>query len=359
MNLKKELPELGKLPPDVFSEIIYPNTGKAREEVAVMPAFGVDFGVVELGDLALIVKTDPVFIVPEYGWKKSSWFAVNILASDVSVSGSPPMYMAIDLNLPKRMKRDEFEFMWKGISDECKNLGISIVAGHTGKYEGTDYPMIGGATMLSVTSRDGYITTQMAKPGDKVLMTKGPAIEAAGILSSMFPGYVEKKFGREFADNVSELFYRQSVVKDALTLAKIGLRTGVTSMHDATEYGVWGALHDIADASGYGIEIQEDLLFYDSDAFKVLNAFAEVTGIEADPFAAISEGTLVATVKPERAEDAVKILRNSGINAGIIGEVKEDRRVTIRKGSATENIKRPEIDPFWPIFFKSLQIFKG
>jgi len=350
------LPQLGKLPPDVFSQVIYPNLGKKNPRVVVPPTSGVDFGVVELADGALIIKTDPVFIVPEYGWEKSAWFAVHILASDVAVSGSPPMYMAIDLNLPRAMKREEFELMWKGISLECERLGISIVAGHTGVYEGTGYPMLGGATVLSVAPRDGYVTTQMARPGDKVLITKGPAVEATGIFSSMFHGYLEKRYGADFADRAAEAFYQMSVVRDALTLAKIGLRSGVTSMHDATEYGVWGALWDIAEASKNGILVQEDALIVPDEIRAVLDSFSELTGIKADPFACISEGTLVATVRPEKEGQAIQILKEAGIRAWVIGEVtRGPAKVQLAHEGKVREVQRPAQDPFWPMFSKALQ----
>lgn len=348
-----ELPELGKLPPEVFEEVIYKNLGKERKEVAVPPRSGVDFGVIELKDVAIIVKTDPVFIVPEYGWEKSSWFAVHILASDVAVSGSPPMYAAIDLNLPTKMSKEEFVKMWKGISDECRRLGIAIVAGHTGKYEGVDYPMLGGMTFLSITSKDGYVTTQMAEPGDAVIMTKGPAVEAAGILASMFPKAVEQKYGKAFAERASSIFYKQSVYRDAMILSKLGLRTAVTSMHDATEYGVWGALNDISEASGNGIEVYESQLFYDEDVKKVVELFSEIAGESFDMYSAISEGTLIATVRESRAQEAVKRLESEGIRAGVIGKVVEGEGVYLKKKDGSEEkIRRPSKDPFWPVFFK-------
>ncbi|MGB9630519.1 MAG: AIR synthase family protein [Candidatus Methanodesulfokora sp.] len=347
--------KLGKLSSDIFNEIIYPNLGKKDRSVVVPPKHGVDFGVVELGDLALIVKSDPVFVVPEYGWDRSSWFAVHILASDVSVSGVPPRYLSIDLNLPPKMSKEEFRLLWTGISRECERLGISIVAGHTGKYEGTDYPMVGGATMLAITTRDQYVTTEMARPGDLVIMTKGPAVEAAGILSTMFPEYLEKKFGKEFADRAKDIFYLQSVVEDALTLSSIGLRTGVTSMHDATEYGVWGALYDVARASNVGIVVRKKGLFIREDVKTIISAFSELTGIKADPFAAISEGTLIATVKPEKAPEALRKLREKGIEAGIIGEVVEREGVFMEDGRAVE---MPSEDPFWPMFFRTVEMLK-
>ncbi|MGC8601302.1 MAG: AIR synthase family protein [Thermoprotei archaeon] len=358
--MNDELPELGKLPPEVFEEVIYRNIGRRREEVVVPPRSGVDFGVIELDEKAIIVKTDPVFIVPEYGWDRSSWFAVHILASDVAVSGSPPMYAAIDLNLPKEMKKQEFTEMWKGISDECDRLGISIVAGHTGKYEGTSYPMIGGMTVISVAPRDGYVTTQMAEPGDVVIMTKGPAIEAAGIIAAMFPDVIERNYGKEFAQRASKIFYMQSVVRDAMALSKLGLRKAVTSMHDATEYGVWGALNDISEACGHGIEIYEDRLFFNDDVKKIIALFSKLTGEGADLYSYISEGTMIGTVKGEKAEQAVRVLQEEGIKAGVIGKVVDEGGVTLRRvDGSVQTVKRPAQDPFWPLFFKASELFKN
>ena len=45
-----ELPRLGKLPPDIFDSIIYPNLGAYDSKVIVKPKHGVDFGVIELNE---------------------------------------------------------------------------------------------------------------------------------------------------------------------------------------------------------------------------------------------------------------------------------------------------------------------
>lgn len=348
-------PIIGKVSRKLFRDIILPNLGRDDPSIIVGPRFGVDFSVIELGESVLIVEVDPIFVVPEYGWDRSAWFAVHILASDVAVSGVPPKYLFIDLNLPLKMKDEEFKILWKGIHRECYKLGISIAAGHTGRYGGVDYPMIGGGTMIGVTDKDNYVTPSMAKPGDLVIITKGPAIETAGILSTMFPEVLRNIYGEKFVKRAQKIFWLQSVVDDALTLAKIGLRKGVTSMHDATEYGVWGALHDIAEASGVGIKIYEDKLFIREDVKKVLDAFTRFTGIDADPYICISEGTLIATVRKERAEDAIRLLRNEGIEAAIIGEVTDDVGVRIERDGREIEIPIPKQDPFWLLFFKTIE----
>ncbi|HSG27443.1 MAG TPA: hypothetical protein VLA34_03110, partial [Candidatus Krumholzibacterium sp.] len=74
--MKAKLPDIGKISPEVFEELIYPRLGRKRDSVIVGPCSGVDVGVVEIGGQAVAVTTDPVFIVPEYGWERAAWFAI-------------------------------------------------------------------------------------------------------------------------------------------------------------------------------------------------------------------------------------------------------------------------------------------
>jgi Hydrogenase maturation factor len=350
---------IGKVNRGLFERVIFPNLGAEDASVIVGPQFGVDFGVVRVGDYDLIFEVDPVYVVPEYGWEKSAWFAVHILASDVAVSGVPPRYLFIDLNLPLRMTDEELERLWRAIHNECRRLGITIVAGHTGRYGGIDYPMIGGAVMVGVTERDHFVTPAMARPGDVVIMTKGAAVETAGILASMFPEVLERRYGKEFARRAQEIFWLQSAVDDALTLAQLGLRDGVTAMHDATEYGVWGALNDVAEASGVSIRVFREKLFVRDDVMKVLEAFSELTGIKVDPFASISEGTLIVAVRRGLEDRALELLRSRGIEAAVIGEVVEGKGVYLVDEGSERLIRQPEQDPFWPLFFRALEMVRG
>ncbi|MFC2031877.1 hypothetical protein ACFLUS_00660 [Chloroflexota bacterium] len=71
-------------------------------------------------------------------------------------------------------------------------LGITIICGHTARYENCHYPMVGGATMVGVGEIDEYVTPAMARVGDKIIITKGPAVESTGIFATMFPKLIER-----------------------------------------------------------------------------------------------------------------------------------------------------------------------
>jgi hydrogenase maturation factor len=236
-----EIPEIGKISAEIFRELIFPRLGAKSDKVLVGPHHGVDNGIVQIGDKVVSLTTDPVFIVPEYGWERAAWFAIHILASDAATSGLKPQYLSIDLNLPMEITKEQLTLMWQTMHAECQKLGIAIVCGHTARYENCHYPMVGGATVIGVGGLDEYVTAGMARAGDKIIITKGPAIEAAGIFAAIFPARLEKEFGAAFAHRAERLFYQMTVVEDAMTAVSVGVRdNGVTAMHDATEGGIWG-----------------------------------------------------------------------------------------------------------------------
>src|SRR5207244_11407729 len=92
---------MGKVSRSFFENVIARHLGVARRDIAVGPANGVDVGVVRLPDgRAMISTTDPIYIVPQYGWERAAWFSFHILASDLPTSGVSPQYIPIASNPP-------------------------------------------------------------------------------------------------------------------------------------------------------------------------------------------------------------------------------------------------------------------
>ena len=347
--MKEKLPAIGKISQQVFEELIYPRLGAKSNRVLVGPMHGVDVGIVRVGNRAMALTTDPVFIVPEYGWKRAAWFAIHILLSDIVTSGLKPAYLTIDLNLPRSINEKQLETIWKVIHRECRRYGIAIVTGHTARYDNCNYPMVGGATVIAEGGLNDYVSPRFAKPGDRIIVTKGPAVEAAGIFAAMFPKTLTRKFGAAFAQRAGRLFYRMSVVEDALAAVSVGVRDkGVTSMHDATECGLWGGLYEIAQAGGFGVRIEKERI----PMLRCVPEICDHFGI--DPYKSISEGTLIATCRPRRTDAVLAALRRKRIPAAVVGEITKKGMVLVEDG-AEKPLVHPVVDPFWQAFYDALQ----
>jgi len=211
--------------------------------------------------------------------------------------------------------------------------------------------MVGGATVISVGEKDEYVTPKLARVSDKIIITKGPAIEATGIFATMFPQLIEKKFGLEFSQRAQQIFYKMSVVEDALTAVSVGVREeGVSAMHDATECGVWGGLYELSQAAGLGMRIEKERIVIEACVEDICNLF----GI--DPYASISEGTLIIACREHKAQQIVTALSQKGITSSIAGDLTDSKHgmILVEEGKE-KRLEHPLVDPFWGAFYHALK----
>jgi len=337
----------GKATAELFEQVILRRLGARDADVLVGPKHGVDVGVVRVADgVAMALTADPVFIVPAYGWERAAWFAVHILASDAATSGLPLRWMAVDLNLPPEITDEELTALWDSFHRACEGIGIAIVTGHTARYDGRAWPMVGGAVCIASGPEDRFVTPTMARLGDRVVVTKGAAIEATALFAATFPDRLASGVGDEVVKAADALFEQMTVVPEATVARGFGLRgEGVTSMHDATEGGVFGGLTEVASASGVGMRI-------DLSGIPVRpEVLAVCKHVGMDPYTSISEGTLIATVVPDRADAFVEALAGEGIEAAVVGEVTEPASGTVLlEGDGERPLEHPGLDPFWGAF---------
>jgi hydrogenase maturation factor len=287
-----------------------------------------------------------VFVVPAYGWERAAWFAVHILASDAATSGLPLRWMAVDLNLPPEITDEDLTSLWDAFHRACEGIGLAVVTGHTARYDGCTWPMVGGAACMASGPEDRFVTPEMAREGDRVVVTKGAAIEATALFAATFPDRLARGVGADVVAAGDALFEQMTVVPEATVARRFGLRgDGVTSMHDATEGGVLGGLTEVAHASGVGMRIELERIPVRPEVAAICEHAA------MDPYTSISEGTLIATVVPGRAEAFLAALGEAGVEAADIGEVTAPGTGCVLVAPDGErSFEHPGLDPFWGAF---------
>lgn len=298
----------------------------------------------------VIASTDPVSLIPSLGPKESAWLSVHALASDVATSGVPPRYALFDLNLPPSLSDELLRGYWRSIHTTCQDLGISIIGGHTGRFQGCDYTIVGGSTMFAIGKQNSYVTSDMALAGDDLIATKSAAIEATSILARSFPRTVEKHLGRNILEKAQNLIRKVSVVEDALTASSVGLRQyGVTAMHDVTEGGILSATLEMANASRLGAVVE-------SESIPIVNEVNEVCHLfRIDPSFALGQGSLIVASRPAHTQEVMKVLRRRGIPASIIGRLMKQRMYEIRIKGKMRRLAYPREDPYWRAYWNGVR----
>ena len=342
--------DIGKFPYDLIERLVYPKVGAERREVLIGPGTGRDNAIIKLsGGQVLVATADPLSVIPALGVRISAYISVHLLASDLATCGFSPQFFMVNLNLPPEMNNQEFEAYWNTVDEECRKLNIAIVGGHTGRYPGSGYTVVGGGVMMAVAPENQYVASTMAKPGDVIMMTKGIAIATTAILSRVFPRTIERAFGSDFIKKAQRYLYDFSVVPDALVSASVGLRdNGVTAMHDVTEGGLLGALYEFSEASNLGLEVDLSKVIVTDEAKGICDLF------KISPYTSLSEGTLLLAVKKEVASAVQQVLDLKGTKNAVIGRftgTQEGKRLIV--DGKNEPLEKPEADPYWAAYLKA------
>ena len=334
----------GKVDREAFESTIRPALGAARDDVRMGPAHGVDFGVLDVADRAVVCATDPVSMLPDLGVERAGRFALSFALGDVAVSGVPPTHFCPSFALPTDVTDDQFAGFWAAMAAECESLGVAIPTGHTAHYPGASLPWVGAATVLGVGDHDDVIRPDGARPGDRLLVTKGPAVETAGLFASLYPDTLaERGLDGSTIRDAAALLDETSVVRDALAAARAGREAaggdgaGVTAMHDATEGGLRGALCETAEAAGVRIDVDSASVPTDGAAL------ATCAALDLDPWACTTSGTLLLAVAPAAVDAVVDALDRRGTPVGVAGEVRAGAGVAVDG----ESVEPPAEDASW------------
>ena len=331
---------IGKLPPDLLARLLDRHP-PSDPRVLLGPGVGLDCAVLDFGEVLLVAKSDPItFTAEEIGW-----YAVHVNANDIVTTGASPRWFLATLLLPEESADAALTSeIFEQITSACKTIGAQLVGGHTEITIGLDRPIVAG-TMLGEVARERLITPRGARPGDRLLLTKGVPIEATSILV------------REFPDRLAELPYetlaaaRQflhqpgiSVVPEALAAAETG---AVTAMHDPTEGGLAAGLWELAEAAEVGLIIDREAIPIPPEALAICRQ------LNIDPLEAIASGALLLTVKPEAAERVCQAIEAHRVTVSEIGQVTEGHEVAMRTDTGIKLLVWPPRDALALLFEKT------
>ncbi len=335
----KKLP-LGKLNFDILEKLLEKYFRILDERLVVGPKVGEDAAVIDFPDRYLIAKTDPItFAMDDIGW-----YAVHINANDVAIRGAKPRWFQAAILLPEgRSTEGLVQEIFRQISRACRDLGVTIVGGHTEITHSLDRPIVVGS-MFGEVDKGKLVTTSGARPGDDILLTKGIVIEGTAIIArEKYEDLRKRGYDEEFIRRCMNYLYEPGI--SVVTEALLANRFEIHSMHDPTEGGLATGLYEMARASGVGMIIYDDAIDLLSDSKQLCAEY------DLDPLGTITSGTLILATNTENSKKVLEVYLNSGVRASLIGKVEEKSfGIKILKDGKKRDLKWSEKDEITRIF---------
>lgn len=240
---------IGKLPPEILEKIVMEPMQASRvkrEDVILRPKTGEDCSAVDLGGEYCILSTDPITGAA----KDVGYLAVQINCNDIYSSGAEPMGVLLTVLLPPESEEALLEEMMSGAIRAAEERNIEILGGHTEVTDAVVKPVI-SAAVIGKTRNRKILSTGGAKAGQDVIMTKWAGTEGTAILAKEWEEGLRQYLTEEELQNAQAMKAYLSVGKES----EIAFAYGATAMHDATEGGVLGAVWEVAECSGLGVDV--------------------------------------------------------------------------------------------------------
>lgn len=330
---------IGKLPNDKLNSMIINKLNHNRSEIMIRPAMGEDCSIFDPSGFLCAVTSDPVTAAENNAGR----IAINVSCNDLAACGAKPLGIMVVILVPQMFPEDELKNIINQMISSAALLGIDIMGGHTEVSDAVIRPVIVG-TGIGLVQKEKLISTGGARPGDYLIATKYAAMEGTAIIAS--DHFEElKNFlcpdELEYAKSLSDYI---SVVEEGLLAAE----NGATAMHDATEGGILGAIWEMCEASGTGIDV-------DGVKIPVLDVTRAICNYyDINPLKLISSGCML--IAHPDGKSLVKALEDFGHRATVIGRFSKDEAKLIHIGGRHENIFLPDSDELYKIKSKKITL---
>jgi hydrogenase maturation factor len=319
----------GKLPARLLASLLA-DVQPRDPRVLLGPGIGRDAAVIDTGGPRLLVtKADPITFASD----RIGWYAVHVNANDVACLGARPAWFMATIFLPDGAKPSLARSIFRHVRQACESLDIQLVGGHTEITYGIDRPIVSGS-MLGEVERDRLVRPDGARPGDALILTKGIAVEGTSVLAREAPGRLRALGVSARAITAARRYLTDpgiSVVAEAMAACRAG---GVHAMHDPTEGGLATALHEMAAASGLGIEVQEE----DIEVLPATRQICAATGIH--PLGLVASGALLIAVAEEGCDAVLSAVHAAGSSARRIGGFVQRPGVIMKSSSQRRPVPR-------------------
>ncbi|MDF2587490.1 MAG: Hydrogenase maturation factor [Anaerocolumna sp.] len=325
--------EIGKVSESILKRSILKQIKHRRKEVLVGPGVGEDCSVVELEpNEVFVISTDPITGTKEDIGK----LAVHITANDISSSGAEIIGVMLTIILPEGTKESELKEIMKEIESVCSSLNIEIMGGHTEITAAVNQPII-TVTGVGKMPKDAMIKTAGVKPGQEIVMSKWAGIEGTAIIAKAKEKELLTIYTTDFINGAKDFIEYISVVVES----KVARRLGVTSMHDVTEGGIYGALWELGAASNVGIEVDLKKIPIKQETVEICEFY------DLNPYQLISSGVMLMVT--DRANALVDELKKVGIHAAVIGRITDNNERIVLNEDEKRFLAPPKSDELYKV----------
>lgn len=325
--------KVGKIPENVLKRSVFKQIHTKREEVLLGAGIGEDCAAVRLKeDEIFVLSADPVTSTARDVGK----LAIHITLNDLASSGAEPVGVMLTVLLPENSEEAELRNIMYQIEEVCSKVNVQILGGHTEVTRAVSQPVI-SVCGIGKVKEEQLVSTAGVKAGQDIVVTKWIGLEGTSIIAKEKEIELSARYPLTMIEKAKEFDRYLSVLPEA----RAAVKSGVSAMHDVTEGGIFGALWEMAESSGVGLEIDLKKIPVKQETIEVCEFF----GI--NPYELISSGSMLMAA--DHGFNLVHDLEKEHIHAAVIGKAVRGNDRILLNDEEQRFLEPPKVDELYKV----------
>lgn len=297
----------GKLTGDELSDNVLGIIKHRRDEIICGAALGEDCACFKSNEL-MVISTDPI----TGATSNLGSLAIKVATNDIYAAGGEPFLAMVTIIAPVTSNVLEIREIMIDAEKEATTHNLEIVGGHTEFSDAVNRTVL---SVVVVGKAKKHIRSTEIMEGDSVLLTKSVGLEGTVILSEKHADIFS------FSDEEKRLLSTYSNSISVFAEAEILRELNISSMHDVTEGGVFGAVAEVCEGSGKGALIR----IWDIPVTPLTQKVCD--RLRISPYKLISSGSLLLTTSEPKK--VMEKLRLADILVTEIGKIEGEKALAI------------------------------
>ena len=320
--------KVGKISEVALSRAVFKQLKNKRDEVLFGGSIGEDCAAMKLGKGEVcVVSSNPVTGAGKIQGALAVYSAVNNLVT----SGAEAVGVMMTVLLPEEFKESRLVELNEQIEEVCQQLQIQVMGGHTEVTVAVNEPVF-SVTAIGKVKESELLHAKNAKADQDIVMSKWIGMEGSVSIVAAKEKELLERFPKAMIDQIKKMLPGCCVNVEAA----LAVKSGVSAMHDISSGGIYGALYELSEAAGVGLEIDLRAIPIKQETVEI----CEYLGL--NPYYLKSGGSMLIVC--DHGQELVRLLEKEGISAAVIGRTtSENAKAVINEGEVSY-LERPKAD---------------
>lgn len=271
------------------------------------------------------------------GFEHAPGMLVTVAVNNLMAAGAVPKALLLHVLLPEKYEEPDLKADMKQISAQACAYGMEVLGGHTEVTDAVNIPQY-SMTGIGRVRKEDCMQQELLRPGQDLVLTKWIALTGTAAIAKAHEEELKGRYPFSLIDFAKDFEKLMSVADEARAAAHFA----PCAMHDLSQGGVFGALWEMAERAGTGLEVDLKKIPVKQETIEICEYF------DVNPYCLYSAGSLL--IGTDQGEALVAELAGFGIEASVIGRVTDGRDRVIRNGEDTRFLDRPQQDEWYRRF---------